>query len=519
VNVKTEQYNREESVLHTTNTRAGTALILAAIAAASFGIAILVQVSAGALHNSFTAYPDEPSHFLASVMLRDYLARPVAHPLEFARDYYNHYPYFAIGYWPPFFYIMTGAWLLLAGVGRAQALIMSAAGATISATAIADLTRRSAGWPTGAAAALVYLSLTEVQYWLCTVMVDQWVCAFGLVASILLVRSYSGHRYAMLGLSLVTALAILTKYSGLFIIAFPLAAILVPQGRWRPTRLLYLALIAILVMPWMISTSPMAFTGLPKEHAGALLSRGFQCLREIFRILPLGLAGVVAGGLVVILVRFKAQTVPVRVMALGCLCLAGFVAASPVEMEHRYLLFGVASLLIMAFSALAPVFARVGRAGSLILPAFAVLFAGMYLTHFQHSREVRIRPMVDLVAANPAWAGKRIVVPSDLEGATIAEFAIADRHRPGYILQRPSKMFATQDWFGRNYSLRSHNAAEMMAQLTAEPVQLVIVHENDPASRLAHEVMLREMLDQYSDAWHLRHSSGEWRIYEYTPQN
>lgn len=73
------------------------------------------------------AYPDEPSHFVGAVLVRDWLVsgRWFA-PLEFARNYYDHYPFFAVGYWPPLFSIVTGLWLLVAGVGRLQALLIPA---------------------------------------------------------------------------------------------------------------------------------------------------------------------------------------------------------------------------------------------------------------------------------------------------------------------------------------------------------------------------------------------------------
>jgi hypothetical protein len=46
------------------------------------------------------------------------------------------------------------------------------------------------------------------------------------------------------------------------------------------------------------------------------------------------------------------------------------------------------------------------------------------------------------------------VLPSDVEGPIIAEFAARVQDRRGYRLLRPSKVLARSDWFGDNYSSR-----------------------------------------------------------------
>ena len=87
----------------------------ACVAAGYFAFCLVVQGLTGSWSAGLIAYPDEPSHFVGTVMVRDWLAsgRWFA-PLEFARSYYDHYPFFAVGYWPPLFSVVTALWLLLA---------------------------------------------------------------------------------------------------------------------------------------------------------------------------------------------------------------------------------------------------------------------------------------------------------------------------------------------------------------------------------------------------------------------
>ena len=83
------------------------------VALAYLALCLAAQAYSGAWHAAFTVYPDEPSHFVGAVMTRDWLVSgPWFAPLGFATNYYEHYPYFAVGYWPPLFSVVTGVWML-----------------------------------------------------------------------------------------------------------------------------------------------------------------------------------------------------------------------------------------------------------------------------------------------------------------------------------------------------------------------------------------------------------------------
>ncbi|HSK21311.1 MAG TPA: hypothetical protein VK912_19300 [Longimicrobiales bacterium] len=58
-------------------------------------------------------------------MVRDYAADGCgSSALQFARDYYAHYPKIAIGNWPPLFYMVEGAWLLVTPVHAASVRVL-----------------------------------------------------------------------------------------------------------------------------------------------------------------------------------------------------------------------------------------------------------------------------------------------------------------------------------------------------------------------------------------------------------
>ncbi len=69
-------------------------------------IAVMLQLLSGAFESAFAAYPDEPSHYVTGLMVRDYIAGGFpAPPFQYATDYYSHYPKIGIGHWPPVFYL------------------------------------------------------------------------------------------------------------------------------------------------------------------------------------------------------------------------------------------------------------------------------------------------------------------------------------------------------------------------------------------------------------------------------
>src|SRR5579883_898221 len=195
---------------------------------------LLIQARSGSWNADFGFYPDEASHFIGSVMLRDWLASGKwSTPLQFARTYYDHYPYLAIGYWPPLFNVVTGVWMLLAGVGRAQALMIPAICAAGTAWLVFRFVREHAGPMVGLCAGFAYLSIPAVREWMCTVMVDH------MTAFLVLLAGYSFVRYArntslfnscLLGT--VCGLAILSKYSAAYAAGLPFLAILVRRN-WR----------------------------------------------------------------------------------------------------------------------------------------------------------------------------------------------------------------------------------------------------------------------------------------------
>ena len=506
------------------------------VAIAFLLLCLFVQGSTGAWDASFDSYPDEAGHFVGAVMVRDYLASGFpSSPSRFARQYYNHYPFFGIGYWPPLFYVVTGLWFLLAGVGRFQALLVSAAAVTGMAWVLYGLVRKRAGPVAAVCAGVLFLSLPEVQRWMCAVMVDEMVGFFCLAAAVLLLRYLEQPDFpSAICCGLCCACATLTKYSGAYVCALPLAACICLRRfslLRKPSFLAQYLVIALLAGPWALWTLKLQAVGLPRMPPPISRRMG-RYLADLFNIFPPLLAVVVILGLLALIVRPRAWRADLAVIGLLCLGCLAFVILAPVAPESRYLLVPCAGLLALSFAGWAAVLeplSRRGPMGAWAAPVSAVMVtlcvAPAYLRNYERPPVYPIRSVVGDIVGDTAWAGKRIIVAPDLEGPIIAEFAVQDRHRPGYQLIRPSKLFAEQGWFEEGYTSHFRSSEEMMTYLRRNPVDLLIWRLQPHNLRKAHVRYMDEMLRDYPLVWRkvISFGSGDgalssWTVYQFVPQ-
>jgi 4-amino-4-deoxy-L-arabinose transferase-like glycosyltransferase len=495
---------------------------------------LLLDTSTGAWRTPFVGYPDEPAHFVGSVMFHDWLlSGRLLQPMAFARQYYEHYPYFAVGYWPPLFYVVTGIWFLLAGVGRWQALIIPAVCAAGSGWLLFALVRRRAGAIAGFCAGLLYLSLPRVQQSTTMVMVDH-VTTF--LALVVLFLSFQLLREPSLAIGIrcavACAAAVLSKYSAAYLCALPFALALF-TGRlawWRkPGFWLQPAIVAAIVGPWAWWTAPLATYGLPPGHHPPNLERPLVFLRSLFHMFPGPLLLPLSLGLGLLLIfpsRWREEELGTGLLAFGSVA---FLLVSPVGAESRYLLVAAAALVALsifgwtALLAKAPDNAK--RAAVACFLAGTLAFSPLEFGRFPQPARYPVEALVKAVVGDPRWQGRRIMVPSNLEGPFIAEFAWLGSRNPEYQLVRPNKVFASQGWFGDDYSSRVHSPEEMMADLGQNPVCLILWEDRPPTGLRPHERVMYEMLRNYPAVWRpvfsLAASASEpsaWTIFEYAPQ-
>ena len=498
-----------------------------------FLLCLLIQFGTRAWHADFTSFSDEPSHFVGAVMFYDWLhSGHWLEPLEFARTYYQSYPFFAIGYWPPLFYLLLAFDFLLAGIGRAQALLVPALAAAATAAFVYSLLRNRAGRIPALCAGIIYLSLPGIQRSMCAVMVDHVTAAFCIGFGICFLRYLQrpGCFNAVL-CSIVCGLGILAKYSAAYLLAVPFITVLLLRRAnllKKPSFVIQPFLVALIAGPWMIWTRKLMYYGLPTEQPALNLLRGMQFLTEPFHLFPLPLLPVILAGLLLLIALRRAWGQDVLVLVLiGFLNLA-FLFISPVEADPRYMLAPAAVILALSAAGwaaglpLVPGLRRRAKAAPLFAAAVAAACFWASFGRYPRPAQQEIHTAVEAIVRNPAWDGQTLLVPADLEGPTIAEFAAQVQGRRGYRLLRPSKVLASSDWFGNHYSSRFSTPEQLLGYFRSASVQVIMWHAGPEAAVWPHGRLLVEMFAKYGSEWPLaatlRCGSAApcWYIYSHT---
>lgn len=502
---------------------------------AYFVSCLLVQSSTGAWNAEYNGYPDEPAHFVGAVMLRDWVASGrLFSPLSFAKEYYDHYPYFAIGYWPPSFSIVTGLAFIMFGVGRMQALLIPAASAALTAWILFRFLRERVGVVAAGCVGAVYLTLPTVRDYTCAVMVDHLTTGASIAAGFL-IAAYVRQPSLRNGIlsAVVCAFAVLSKYSVAYLVVIPFVAILLFRRFHvlrEPSFLIQPIIFALVIGPWALWTKGLSFYGLPAEQAAFTIGRAVMLITATFHIFPTVLMVVIIAGLIALLFHPGTWREDVGVLFLVCAAHLAFLFVSPVLIEPRYVLVPAACVLALSFIGLAAILPGPAEF-SLRTPAtiagvfslgYALLFTLLHYDTNPGQPQYGIRSVVSVVLRNDKWAGQRLVVPGDLEGPFIAEFvAQAHGRTPSYLL-RPGKILAHRDWFGGNYTGFFHSPDDMLEYFRKNPVKVIIWHNPVGGPATEHEKVLGDMLQHRPLVWHKSEwfdsavrGTTSWAAYEY----
>jgi len=364
-------------------------------------------------------------------------------------------------------------------------------------------------------------------------MVDHMTTFLCLASAACLLR-YLRHPVLSNGTlcAVISACAILSKYNSAYICVLPFAAVLLLR-RFElfrtPGLLVQPLIIGLMVGPWALWTRKLAFYGLRSVPEALTAKRAASFVLEAFKIFPPALMAVVVLGLIALLVRPRAWREDLAVLSLLCAGHLALMILSPADAEQRYLLAPAAVFLVASFAGWPELLALMARGGSLAraIPAcvviLTILFVVLQLSHVVRAPQDRIRNVVESIVKDPARAGQRIVVPPNLEGPVIAEFAMLSP-RPSCYLLRPSKILAHSDWLSLEYSSLFATPAEMMEYFQQHPVNLIIWDELPQSTVKPHAQIMSEMLRRYPLSWRkvpsldsAGVSASSWTIYEYYP--
>jgi hypothetical protein len=482
------------------------------------------QHFAGAADADFGGYSDEPSHFLSGLLIRDYcLSWFSTTPVAFAIDYYTHFPFFAVGYWPPFFYVLEAGWMAMFGADRAIVLLLPALIAALLSGTIFCLLRERLGIP-GAFLVGGLLLLTPAVVWSNRlIMVDTTFGLLSLWAGLAFARWLdTGSLQAALLTGLFISLSLLTKINSIYLLLLlPLVFLL--TGRWSrlPGRTFWVipACVAFFWGPWIFQTRKLLDAGKVWSLARvntAQIAIGIN--RALLDNLGWLLVLVLLGAAVIL--RHERRNSSLLVCVLLPPCYLAFLLAARVEIESRFLVPILAPSIVLAGMALAAIS---GRLASARMPAhwiaaglagvMLIAFSATFPAEFRKQPRGRIRAVVDYIRLRGGPQDASILVPHDAEGPFIAEFA-TQKSFPLRFIVRPTKLLAITDWNGGVYKARYQTPEEILSLFDRLPLHYTVVTSQSDQSRPDIE-LLKSTLDSHPERWRpLPKPPGQWLVYE-----
>lgn len=471
---------------------------------AILGLALLImalQYASGAYSKDFADDEDEPAHVVSSLMVRDYIAHGVPqNPLQFATNYYAHYPKVAIGHWPPGFHLTEALWMLLFGRSRV-ALISLVAAVSASLAASVFLWLRQFGG-IGAAVVVSAVLATRPVVEIATYSVETDILLALLVFwSVAVYGMYLQHRQRRYLLAFVClALCACGVHGRGVVLAFvpPFAELLCGsckhKGRWL--SILVLLSVMALSLPRLMAQAEPSTVASVFEHA-------WKTAYQMCSLIGWPIAIPAALGAVAVL-RFRVAS-PASIAMLSLL-LAQWLFGSlvNVSLENRYtlvvlpilaILYAMAWRYLPTFLPARPLLARTSQTG-LVLIACLVLIPGILTP--QKKR--------DLLCHQALATGSLLASPNHIdlvaggaihEGAFIAEMALKDPHFHHTVL-RASKVLASSSWSGKHYQTRFPDAQGVADYLDRTHVSIVLI---EPVATTQHVRQLREALASRPRTW------------------
>lgn len=484
-----------------------------AILAGLFALAILLQFLNGAFGSEFNAYPDEPAHYVTSLMLREYITGPHPFsPLRFAEQYYHHYPKVAFGHWPPVFYIVQAVWMMLFSASRASVRLEIAFTTALLAFSLWREARHWFGnlWALLAAVLLVCVPL--IQNSTDEEMAETLLVLFCFWSTIYFSRYLeSGAPSDSAWFGAYFSLAVLAKGSGWLLLFLPPIALLLTR------KLKYLlkgsfwfgiVLIAVLCLPWQLVTLHSAsrgWSGGSQPSFNYTVTAFGQFLGLLVSILGPVLSILVVLGIVVqvILPLFSRGVAPVPAAMIG-LILGDWIFHSvvPAGVEDRKMIIAVPALIYFLFAGGVWLADRIPlgvqmhwrRAIVAVLGAFAFATTAFTIPRASH---FGYREAAQFIVSDPSLQNATLMVSSGSigEGLLISEIAISEP-RPRDTILRATKQLAQVDWGGTHYQSLYRTPAELLRYLSGARISGIVLDNYAGESTFPHQQLVERTIKE-----------------------
>jgi hypothetical protein len=495
-------------------------LTTAAVLVIIFVITLLLQRASGAYSGSFGAESDEASHYVTSIMVRDYLAQGLpGNPVTFAKNFYVHYPRVGFGLWPPLFHVGPGLWMLAFGVGRTSIMSLLAILTTIWAIVFYQLARPLLGTIGAVISAALLVMLPITQKMTSTVMPDMALAVIVLLAMAAYARYLENERTAdAFSFGFWAAVALLVKYNALALALLPPLCVVI-TGRYyllrRKNFWLPIAVVLVIAGPWYFIMRHFIFYAAEPGSVGATIGTAigsnvralvFIAGPIIFLLAVIGFA-IQRTRVVRAQHQFQRKEWSVCTVAVGMiLCIFLFHSLIYPIYDPRYLLPAIPPLLMLASLSVIYMYSVLSKRSNLAIAACLLVVMAHLASNFavpKKKTSAYVKVMDAVAAAGlPRHGGVLVSADGVGEGMLTAEFAMRDL-RPDHYIVRASKVLATQTLMGDQYQLKYKTPDQVMTLFDSIPIAVAVIQKCSPGKCGEHENILVEAATLYPDRWRL----------------
>jgi hypothetical protein len=482
------------------------------------GFVVILQVLGGAYTSGFGGYADEPAHLVTALMVRDFIAGlDFRRPLQFAQQYYYHYPKVAIGVWPPVFYGALGTWFLIIGASRGTAIMFIAIVAATTASVIYFTGKRLIGRWAGVLAAVLFVASPLVQESSARVMAEHLVALGMLVSTLCFARfARTGRIGDGLAFGIVAAVAILTHGNAWALGLVP-GLTLALTNRWHLLRRpgLWLAAVPVLVIcvPWY-GFAPSIVGGREGDVSSLLVEAvpGYAWFIYLGVGVPVLIFALIGVWETIIRVKPRKEVAP-EWAALAGLAIATFTlhCIVPVPIDSRYMVLLMPSVVLFSAAGVNAIAHRLGarlRIGVVRVGLAMALIAAFCVERFALPLQLRnggyatlVRDVEARVSNVPqVWL---ISSGSTGEGCLVTAVALQETRPKSYVL-RGKTILAGGDWFWSSTEDRFDTPAKLAGLLDDIPVTIIVIDDRIPPNQQRpYQVRLKELAASESEQWEL----------------
>jgi hypothetical protein len=487
---------------------------------AYFILALVQQHITHAASIGFGSYADESSHYLSGLMLRDYFLSGLKQsPVDYVSNYYLHLPMIGIGHWPPVFYLLEAAWMLVFGYTRGDIIIFIAAITALTSFTVYLATRDVLSWPAAFVMGGIVQAIPIIRWSNSVVMTDVFTTIVILWAALSLGNFLNTEKTSdAIYFGLLASLALLTKP-----VAACLALVTIPAILFvRKPRLLKspalggaALMVAAVTAPWYLATWHLARYG---SDGGSL--------GESLRLVAVGSITGAVRELNVVLLLFgvgvylffrKPNRDGVRaVLILLPISVVIILVLARVGVENRLLIPAMLPIIIVSADGVCWLSRSLAKSASFVKNASfrawrTGLVAGALLLTYVVATPDKVRwitadeglsRMVSKILSDgDAPTMVMVAGPNGAsDGRMIATLAESMRVRPGNIVVRATKVFAVTNWNGTRYSCRVSRPEEVVEELDTDGISLLAIDTSPRWGKWwLHEQLLLDATLQYPE--------------------